>query len=162
MFRKTLLATAVVLALASPATALTADEEVAALKQLPWVRAGIYTLPISGSKLALPQGDIAVFGAHAQRANKLLGNPVERSELEAFVVDNTDRDQIQIVTFESNSTGYIGLDDWTQVDPTVTRSGVEPRRKTNNAVSKASPGCTSAAGCNRRHSIATPRPFIGR
>jgi uncharacterized membrane-anchored protein len=120
MFRKTLLATAAVLALAYPAAALTTDEEVGALKQLPWVRtAGIYTLPISGSKLALPQGDIAVFGAHAQRAYKLLGNPVERSELEAFVVGDTDRDQIQIVTFESHSTGYIGLDDWTQLDPTA-------------------------------------------
>ena len=43
------------LALAYPATALTADEEVAALKQLPWVGTGIYTLPISGSKLALPK-----------------------------------------------------------------------------------------------------------
>jgi uncharacterized membrane-anchored protein len=120
MFRKTLLATAAVLALARPATALTANEEVAALKQLPWVgTAGIYTLPRSGSKLALPQGDIAVFGAHAQRAYKLLGNPVERSELEAFVVGDTDRDQVQIVIFESYSTGYIGLDDWTQLDPTA-------------------------------------------
>ena len=70
-------------------------------------------------EIGAAQGDIAVFGAHAQRAYKLLGNPVERSELEAFVVDNTDRDQIQIVTFESNSTGYIGLDDWTQLDPTA-------------------------------------------
>jgi uncharacterized membrane-anchored protein len=133
MFRKTLLATAAVLALAHPAAALTADEDVAALKQLPWARtAGIYILPISGSKLALPQGDIAVFGAHAQRANELLGNPIERSELEGLVVSDTDRDQIQIVTFETYSTGYIGLDDWTQLDPAALLDAIRRSTEAEN------------------------------
>lgn len=117
MFRKTLLATVAVLALADPAAALTADEEIAALKQLPWTRtAGIYTLPISGSKLALSRGYIAVFGPDAQRAYKLFGNPSERSRLETVVVGGKDLDQV--VTFENiSSTGYIGLDDWGQLDP---------------------------------------------
>jgi hypothetical protein len=107
MFRKTLLTTVAVLALAHPAVALSPDEGVAALKQLPWTRtAGIYTLPMSGSKLALPQGYIAVFGPDAQRAYKLFGNPSERSRLETVVVGGKDLDQV--VTFENiSSTGYI-------------------------------------------------------
>ena len=44
MFRKTLLATAAVVALAHPAAALTQDEQIAVIKQLPWVGAGTYTL----------------------------------------------------------------------------------------------------------------------
>ena len=84
MFRKTLLAAAV-LPLAQPAEALTADEQFAALKQLPWVGTGTYTLPMSGSKLALPQGDVAVFGADAQRANRALGNPAERPGMEGVL-----------------------------------------------------------------------------
>src|ERR1700747_1571147 len=94
MFRKTLLATAAVVALAHPAAALTQDEQIAVIKQLPWVGTGTYTLPMSGSKWALPQGDVAVFGADAQRANRALGNPAERPGMEGFVAGGPKFDQI--------------------------------------------------------------------
>jgi uncharacterized membrane-anchored protein len=115
MSRKPLLTAAAVVALAHPAAALTQDEQIAVIKQLPWVGTGTYTLPMSDSKLALPQGDIAVFGADAQRAYRALGNPAERAGMEGFVAGGPKHDQI--VTFKSFDAGYIGLDDWSQLDP---------------------------------------------
>ena len=82
-----------------------------------WSALGTYKLPLSGSTLALPQGYAVTFGADAQRAYKLLGNPTELNGLEAMVIGGKDADQI--ITFESFQIGYVTLDDWGQVDPTA-------------------------------------------
>ena len=82
---------------------------------LPWSAMGTYKFPLSGSVLALPQGYAITFGADAQRAYKLLGHPTERSGLEAMVIGGKEADQL--ITFESFQTGYVTLDDWSQVDP---------------------------------------------
>ena len=82
-----------------------------------WSALGTYKLPLSGSVLELPPGYAVTFGADAQRAYKLLGNPTELSGLEAMVIGG--KDAHQIITFESFQTGFVTLDDWGKVDPAV-------------------------------------------
>src|SRR5262249_50133089 len=94
---------------------MTEQDRNEALVRPSWLALGTYKLPLSGSTLALPQGYAVTFGADAQRAYKLLGNPTELSQLEAMVMGGKDADQI--ITFESLQTGYVALDDWGQVDP---------------------------------------------
>ena len=54
-------------------------------------------------------------GCRCADAYKLLGHPTERSGLEAMVIGGREADQL--ITFESFQTGYVTLDDWSQVDP---------------------------------------------
>jgi len=55
-----------------------------------WSALGTYKLPLSGSVLVLPPGYAVTFGADAQCAYKLLGNPTELSGLEAMVIGGKD------------------------------------------------------------------------
>jgi uncharacterized membrane-anchored protein len=80
--------------------------------------------------LALPQGDVAVFGADAQRAYKLLGNPTERPGLEATVIGGNDGNQM--ITFESSAAGYVGLDDWSEVNPEALLAEISRQTEAEN------------------------------
>jgi hypothetical protein len=87
--------------------------------------------PINGCGIPVErQGDIAVFGADAQRANRALGNPAERAGMEGFVAGGPKHDQI--VTFKSFDAGYIGLDDWSQLDPAELLALFKSKTETEN------------------------------
>jgi uncharacterized membrane-anchored protein len=131
--RTVIYGTAVALGLANPVMGqptMTDDDRAEAIGKLPWSRMGTYNLPLSGSTLALPQGYVATFGTDAQHAYKLLGNPAERSGMEALVIGGKDADQIMI--FESFQTGYVTLDDWSQVDPAALLAEIDRNTEREN------------------------------
>ena len=109
---------------------MTEQDRNEALVRPSWSALGTYKLPLSGSTLALPQGYAVTFGADAQRAYKLLGNPTELSQLEAMVMGGKDADQI--ITFESLQTGYVALDDWGQVDPDALLAKIHRKTERKN------------------------------
>src|SRR5262249_47510912 len=127
-----------------------------------WSAPGTYKLPLSGSTLALPQGYAVTFGADAQRAYKLLGNPTELNGLEAMVIGGKDADQI--ITFESFQIGYVTLDDWWQVDPTALLAQIHrnTERKNQERRQQGVPELRVKHWLKPPDSIATQRQSIGR
>jgi uncharacterized membrane-anchored protein len=92
---------------------MTDAERTNAIARLHWVNAGTLKLPLSGGRVALPQGYRMVLGEDARRLSVLSGNP-DDSGVEAVVLSPKFEDEI---VFQSVNEGYVSLNDWTHVDP---------------------------------------------
>jgi hypothetical protein len=98
--------------------------------------------------------------ASSRVCNKLLGNPSERSELETVVIGGPDGNQL--VTFESYAPGYIGLDDWTQLDPAALLAAIKSKHGNRKPAAPAARRRRGACGQQRqplishRRRLATP------
>jgi uncharacterized membrane-anchored protein len=106
-----------ILLLAIPAAAadqpsMTQQQRTAAIRQLHWLDAGNYQLPLSHSTLALPQGYRMVLGEDARRLMQLTGDQAKAS-VEAVALSPNFKDEI---IFQGVNDGYVRLDDWSEVD----------------------------------------------
>lgn len=105
------------------------EEESEILNSLDWKGEGTHELPRSNSYITLPEGFIALFGNDALIARKIDGE-MEDEDLEAaiYCVDSTD-----LVCFECNLEGYVSIDDWNDVDPTVLLESISEATEIGNA-----------------------------
>ncbi|MBV8739908.1 MAG: DUF2167 domain-containing protein [Alphaproteobacteria bacterium] len=106
---------------------MTEEQRAEAMRHLHWLPSETYKLPASNSALALPSGYHAVLGEDARRFITLSGEPSDPAT-EAVILSPKFDDEI---IFESANEGYVSLDDWKDIDPTVMIDSI--RRNTEEA-----------------------------
>jgi uncharacterized membrane-anchored protein len=106
-----------------------------AWSKLDWKTAGDHKLPKSNSTISLPKGFALLTGFEAESAPLIWGEPTS-DFLEGYLCDICDFSNV--ITFENFKTGYVSLDDLSELDPQNLLSKItqdveeanEERRKT--------------------------------
>lgn len=87
---------------------------------LDWKYSGSYKLPKSSSTIALPEEYAIVIGDDAQKESAMMENFPDE-DLEAVVYDSSRSNR---VIFRDVKTGYVSLDDWSELDPAALLKGI--------------------------------------
>jgi len=116
-------------ALGAQAQPMTDQERRDAIGKLHWEKGGTHKLADSSSTLVLPDDHVMLNGADAERFEALIGNG-GITKIEAVTVD---RAQEQII-FQSIREGYVGVDDWADVDAKQMLDQVTEKTEQANSV----------------------------
>ena len=100
----------------------------AEMDKMHWQKAGDYTLPVSGSKLTIPDGYAGIFGPEAQRAMELM-NGTPHPETEAVLFNR----QNDMVVFSWQPEGYVSSNDWSTIDAGAMLSSISEGTLADNA-----------------------------
>jgi len=99
-----------------------------AVLELDWKQEGRYKLNHSKSTLSIPSGYYSVFGADAKKYY-LLGQCSESSDIEAVVLSEDFNSEIYFSYFD---TGYISIDDWSDIDSSSLLETIKENTKESN------------------------------
>jgi uncharacterized membrane-anchored protein len=125
---KTFVASIIILIICNPCSAQNMDQIRDEASRMHWIESTTTTLPLSNSKLALPENYRAVIGTDAKRLDQLI-NGRRQETLEGYAVSPDGSSEIH---FDYTSEGYVKDDDWSDINASELLQDIKQNTENSN------------------------------